>query len=120
MSRVVHPARSDLRALVMNCVPADRQDAVLDLLVPDSGRAGREMSLTGVPVNPRRVQCSILVIAATEDRFIPARIVEKIARRYRAPLETEPEHGHMIILEPGWEALADRIENWIRPYTMLP
>jgi pimeloyl-ACP methyl ester carboxylesterase len=113
LSRAVDPSREDLRALVMNCIPAERQDAVLDLLVPDSGRAGREMSLVGVPVDRSRVRCPLLVIAAADDRFIPAPIVAKIARRYGATLETIPNHGHMIILEPDWEALADRVIAWL-------
>lgn len=112
-SRVVHPGRDDLRALVMNCVPEDRKDALLDLMVPDSGRAGREMSVTGVPIDRKRVRCPILVIAAQDDRFIPARIVARIARRYDARLETLPHHGHMIILEPDWEQLAARVAEWI-------
>lgn len=113
LSRAVNPSREDLRQLVMNCVPADRQDAALDLIVPDSGRAGREMSLAGVPVDRTRVRCRLLVIAAREDRFIPASIVARIARRYGAPVETLPNHGHMIILEPDWERLADRILAWL-------
>lgn len=113
LSRAVDPSREDLRELVMNCVPSERQDAVLDLLVPDSGRAGREMSLVGVPVDRSRIRCPLLVIAAASDRFIPASIVAKIARRYDAALETIPDHGHMIILEPDWERLADRVIAWL-------
>jgi len=113
LSRVVRPGRDDLRDLVMNRVPDERKEALLDLLVPDSGRAGREMSVTGVPVDRGRVRCPMLVIAAADDQFIPARIVAKIARRYRAPLETMPRHGHMIIREPDWEQLALRVEAWV-------
>lgn len=113
LGRVVHPGRNDMRDLVMNCVPDARKDALIDLLVPDSGRAARDMSVIGVPVDRSRVRCPLLVIAAEDDQFIPARIVAKIARRYGAPLETVPRHGHMIILEPDWEQLAGRIDAWI-------
>jgi pimeloyl-ACP methyl ester carboxylesterase len=112
-SRLVHPAREDLRELVLNRVPAGRQESVLDLLGPDSGRAARDMSITGVPVDARRVRCPLLVIAAEDDRFIPRPIVERIARRYRAPLRTMNGHGHMVVLEPGWEELADSVLRWI-------
>jgi pimeloyl-ACP methyl ester carboxylesterase len=113
LSRVVHPGRDDLRELVMNCVPAERQDALLDLMVPDSGRAGREMSITGVAVDRDRVRCPLLVITADEDRFIPAVVVARIARRYDTVCESMPNHGHMIIVEPSWELLAARVEEWI-------
>jgi pimeloyl-ACP methyl ester carboxylesterase len=110
----VRPSREDIREIVMNRVPADEQDALLSAMLPDSGRAGREMSITGVPVDATRVRCPILVIAAEHDRFIPRRIVQRIARRYSAPLETVPGRGHMVIVEPGWEQLAARVERWIR------
>jgi pimeloyl-ACP methyl ester carboxylesterase len=108
-SKLVHPAREDLRELVANRVPPAMQDAFLDRLSADSGRAGREMSITGVPVDAARVRCPVLVVAAECDRFIPASIVRRIAARYHAPLEVFPGHGHMIVVEPGWQAVADRV-----------
>ena len=71
----------------MNRVPAEREEALARAMFPDSGRAGRDMSITGVPVDATRVRCPMLVVAAEDDRFIPARIVERVARRYGATLE---------------------------------
>jgi non-heme chloroperoxidase len=112
-SRVVTPNREDMRDFVLNCVPAAQQDAMLDAMVPDSGRAGRDMSITGVPVDSARIQCPMLVVAADEDRLIPKPIVEKIAARYGAPLQTMLGHGHLVIDEPGWELAADLIARWL-------
>jgi pimeloyl-ACP methyl ester carboxylesterase len=111
-SRVVDPRREDLREIVLNRVPAELQDAMLDLLIADSGRAARDMSITGVPVDAKRVRCPVLVITADEDRFIPKSVAEKIARRYHAPLQTMLGHGHMVINEPGWETTADSVARW--------
>jgi len=116
-SRVVHPGREDLRALVMNRVPREEQERLLDRMLPDSGRAGRDMSVVGVPVDASCVRCPLLVVAAEDDRFIPARIVARIARRYNATLVTAERHGHMVVLEPDWQSLADRVERWIRERT---
>jgi pimeloyl-ACP methyl ester carboxylesterase len=116
-SRVVYPAREDLRALVLNRVPPVEQDALLERLVPDSGRAGRDMSLTGVPVDASRVRCPLLVIGAEDDRFIPQSIVARIAKRYDVPLETVEHHAHMVIVEPDWQSIAGRVERWIRERT---
>jgi pimeloyl-ACP methyl ester carboxylesterase len=113
-SRPVVPSPKDLHVIVMNRVPPDEERQLLANMLPDSGRAGREMSITGVPVDASRVRCPMLVIAADDDRFIPRRIVERIARRYSAPLEVVPAHGHMVIVEPDWQRLAARIEAWIR------
>jgi pimeloyl-ACP methyl ester carboxylesterase len=112
-SRIVTPRREDLRQIVLNRVPAAQQEALLEQLIPDSGRAGRDLSITGVPVDARRVQCPMLVIAADDDRFIPKHIVERIAARYRATLLTMAGHGHMLIAEPGWEVVADVVVRWI-------
>ena len=111
-SRPVRPSREDVRALVMNRVPDDQQDEVIDRLVPDSGRAGRELSITGVPVDASRVRCPLLVVAGTDDKFIPAKTVERVARRYGVPLRLMPGHGHMIVLEPGWQELAGTVADW--------
>jgi pimeloyl-ACP methyl ester carboxylesterase len=113
-SRVVNPAREDLRELVLNRVPAAQQNIVLDALVPDSGRAARDMSIMGVPVDVKRATCPMLVIAAADDRFIPKAIIERIAKRYGAPLRVFEGRGHMIVIEPGWEEVADVVERWIR------
>lgn len=112
-SKPVVPNRDDLREIVLNRVPRDRQDAVLDQLVPDSGRAGREMSITGVPVDRGRVTCPLLVIGAQEDRFIPKSIAERVARRYQAPIRLLQGHAHMNVLEPGWEAVAEMVSQWV-------
>lgn len=112
-SKPVQPAREDLRELVLNCMPPDLQDPVLDTMVPDSGRAARDMSITGVPVDRRRVRCPLLVVASQHDRFIPPKIVARIAARYGAPLRMMEGHGHMVILEPRWQTLADLIARWL-------
>lgn len=111
------PNREDLRELTMNHVPPEEQEALLDMLGPDSGHAGFQMSIAGVPVDPRRVRCPLLVIAAGDDRFIPARIVHRIAARYRAQVQTIPDHGHMLIVEPEWTVLADVITRWLADTT---
>jgi pimeloyl-ACP methyl ester carboxylesterase len=111
--RVVRPKRDDLRELVLNCVPPRDQDAILDALVPDSGRAGRDMSVVGFPVDRTAVKVPLFAITADQDHFIPKPIVERIAARYGAPLQTFVGHGHMLVLEPGWEAVADAAARWL-------
>lgn len=113
-SRIVQPAREDLRELVLNHVPSELQDTVLDALVPDSGRAARDMSIMGVPVDVHRVTCPLLVILAGDDHFIPTTIGERIAKRYGAPTRVFDGRGHMLVIEPGWEDVADVADRWIR------
>lgn len=112
-SRVVAPDDDDLREIVLNRIPVAQQDSVLRELSPDSGRAARDMSITGVPVDARQVRCPLLIIVADEDRFIPKAIGARIARRYGAPLRTAMGHAHMLVIEPGWEVIAQDVATWI-------
>ena len=111
-SRLVRPTSRDLNALVLNRVPPDQRAAVLRELVPDSGRAGRDMSIAGVPIDARRVRCPVFVVGADDDHFIPPPVVRRIASRYGAPIQTMIGRGHMLVLEPGWKAVADVVERW--------
>ena len=115
-NRVIYPNLEDLRELALNCAPPELQHLALAAMVPDSGRAGRQISLTGVPVNAAKVRCPMMVVAAERDQFVPASVVAKIAKRYRVPLKTVRNHGHMVVMEPGWELLADEIAAWIGTY----
>jgi len=115
-SRLVKPGEGDLRQLVLNRLAPAEQDALIASLVPDSGRAGRDMSITGVSVDARRVTCPVLVVTGDEDRFIPHRISERVARRYGAPVRLFQGHGHMLIIERGWQAVAQAIADWLPEY----
>lgn len=112
-SRVVVPGRSDIRALVLNRVPEGEREVLLDLLVPDSGRAARQMSVVGVPVDRAKVRVPMLVIAGDEDLFIPMSRAVRVAKRYGAPLRVAPGRGHMLIIEPGYEEICAWIGQWV-------
>lgn len=118
-SRLVHPTAAALRALVLNHLSPSEQNAVLRRLQPDSGRAAREMALRGVAVDARRVRCPVLVVAADDDQFIPPRVGRRVAARYHAALDLRAGHGHMLPIEPGWDALATDVFRWIESHTTL-
>jgi non-heme chloroperoxidase len=111
-SRPVRARFEEARRLMFNQIPAPRHRALYERLVPDSGRAGREIVLGQVAVDERRITCPMLVIAAEDDQFIPQRVVARIARKYSAPLHLARSHGHFVPLEPGWEGVARDIARW--------
>jgi pimeloyl-ACP methyl ester carboxylesterase len=113
LSRPVIPRRSDLSKLALNCVPAAEREELFATMIPDSGRAGREMSMTGVTVDPAKVRAPMLVIGGDHDRFIPLSRVARTAARYGARLRVAPGRGHMLVREPGWEELAAWVDEWI-------
>lgn len=115
-SRRVEPRWSDMRALVLNRVPESEQQATFARFVSDSGRAGREMSIRGVRVDAERIRatgCKVLVVTSDDDRFIPQRVAQRIAKRYLAPVYVARGHGHMMLSEPGWREPAEFIAGWL-------
>ena len=41
------------------------------------------------------------------------RPVRETARAYRSQAEFFPNMGHNMMLEPGWQAVAERIDGWL-------
>lgn len=111
-SRAVVARWEDFRPIVLNGVPDAEQRALFDRLVPDSGRAAREMLFGAVAVNEKQVRGPMLVIGGTEDRFITLRAIRRVAKKYGARFIAAPGRGHMLPVEPGWEQLAAEIGAW--------
>jgi pimeloyl-ACP methyl ester carboxylesterase len=115
-SKRVEPRWKDMRALVLNRLPESEQKESFARFVADSGRAGREMSTGRVRVDAERVRengCKVLIVTSDDDRFIPQRIAQRIAHRYRAPLYIARGHGHLMLREPGWRLPAEFIAGWL-------
>jgi pimeloyl-ACP methyl ester carboxylesterase len=113
LSKVVRAHAGLLTSIAFNCVPPEQRRELLAQIVPDSGLAAREMSLTGVSVDAGKLRLPMLVIGGDQDRFIPLSVVTKVAARYGAPLRVAPGRGHMLLLEPGWEEIAGWIDQWL-------
>ena len=113
LSRAFKPSDAHLDALVLNRVPVRERAAIRDRLVPDSGRAAREIALGMVAVPTAAVRAPILVVSGDDDRFVPLGVARRIAHRYSAPLHVATGHGHFLFSEPGWEAQVDGMLDWI-------
>ena len=119
-SRRVVPSWRDMRDLVLNRVPEAEQRTMFERFVPESGRAGREMSLGAVRVDADRIRehgCPVLVVTSDEDRFIPPRIAQRVAARYHAPVFMARGHGHLMLQEPGWKETASFVAGWLERET---
>ncbi len=103
----------DASRMLLNRVPDADRRRLYDTLVPDSGIVGREVEVTGVPVDASRVRCPVLCLVGTEDNITPARSVRGIARKYGADFLEYPNHGHWLPEEPGWEVVAAGMLQWL-------
>lgn len=62
---------------------------------------------------PRLIKSPLLVIGAANDRIVSQNSILKTARAYRADVKIFPEMAHDLMLEEGWEAVAEFICSWL-------
>ena len=104
--------RADAEALTMNRMTPEQRDWAFPHFGPESGRAARELGV-GVSVNAADVRCPTLVIGAEHDRITPATLQRRIARRYGSEYQEAPGHGHLLMLEDGWEGPFKEMMAWV-------
>lgn len=81
-------------------------------LQEDSMRVGLDCLILSLP-RPRRVTAPLLVLGAEDDGAHTRREVLATARAYGTEAEFFPDMGHDMMLEPGWDAVAQRIHTWL-------
>jgi non-heme chloroperoxidase len=99
----------------------EEQRALYNKFGYESGRAGCEIGFwlfdakRASRVDESNVTCPVLVIAGAEDRMLPASVVRKVARKYKA-VSTYKEftnHAHWVLGETGWEVITEYISVWL-------
>jgi pimeloyl-ACP methyl ester carboxylesterase len=81
-------------------------------LQEDSSRIGIDCLLLRLP-RPERVTAPMLVLGADEDGAHTRKEILATARAYGTEAEFFPDMGHNMMLEPGWAAVAERIDGWL-------
>jgi pimeloyl-ACP methyl ester carboxylesterase len=81
-------------------------------LQEDSSRIGIDCLVLSLP-RPKRVTTPLLVLGAYDDGAHTRKEVRATARAYRTEAEFFPNMGHNMMLEPGWDAVAQRIDTWL-------
>lgn len=81
-------------------------------LQEDSARVGLDCLVLNLP-RPERVATPLLVLGAELDGAHTRKEILATARAYRTQAEFFPAMGHNMMLEPGWEAVAQRIHTWL-------
>jgi pimeloyl-ACP methyl ester carboxylesterase len=113
LSRELMLRKADLDALTLNGVPEPARSALRGRLIPDSGRATLDAAL-GVHAAPAgSIDVPLLFVSGDHDRFIPLSVTTRVAKRFGAPLHVARGHAHFLLGEPGWEAHADVILDWM-------
>jgi pimeloyl-ACP methyl ester carboxylesterase len=81
---------------------------------PESTRAMLDMYGGDLPDPGLRADCPIFVTGAAEDVLIPSAFVRATARSYDAPHHVFDDLGHLMMLDAGWEAVAEHLHEWLR------
>lgn len=80
-------------------------------LEPESTRAARE-TVNRLP-DAGLMTAPMLVLGARDDGSRIDGDASAVAQLYHTDVEIFPEMGHVMMLEPGWEAVAERIDGWL-------
>ncbi|MBR0566461.1 alpha/beta fold hydrolase [Azoarcus sp. L1K30] len=80
---------------------------------PESHRAIWDMTLFNLPQPGRMRDVPMLVLGASHDQLIPPDQVMMTAATYGLKAEIFDDLGHGMMLEHGWEGVAERIAVWL-------
>lgn len=79
----------------------------------ESMRAFFDMMFLNLP-RPRNVDTRMLVLGAADDHLIAPDEVRATANAYNTEAEFIPNIGHDMMLDTGWQNVADRMLGWLK------
>lgn len=109
---VIHDPRWARQTYFTSHTPAADVDRWTAQFSPESVRAELDWVMSSRPYL-NRVDDPVLVLGAEEDACCTAHTVRATARAYHTKAEFFPGMGHDMMLEPGWEKVAERIDTWL-------
>lgn len=112
--KALKPGRKVLLKSVLNRMDPAGQAKYLPLFVPESGAVGVEVLKGEVAGDVSHADIPKLVISGDQDKTSVIEMQREIAEQQRADLIELPGHGHMFMIEPGWEDCAERLYKWLR------
>lgn len=108
------PGYRVLRDAVLNRVEPGRREALARRFVPESAAVGVEILRGSVQADLSRQGFPKLALGGTDDQTSPLEMVREIAAAQKADCIALEGHAHLPMLEPGADAVADRILGWLR------
>jgi pimeloyl-ACP methyl ester carboxylesterase len=100
-------------ALFSGPIAAERLSRYYMLMQPESPRVIWDMTFFDLP-QPWRIRVPpLLVLGAERDVMVPPQQVESCARTYGTQAEIFAGMGHAMMLDAGWQKVADRIIGWL-------
>jgi len=117
LNRLLGGGRVDVESLrrALFHQPVDKADLrrYLRASQPESHRAIWDMSLFNLPRVHLVGRIPLLVVGAAHDELIPPGQVELTARSYGVAAHIVPDIGHGMMLERGWQNVAEMVRKWL-------
>ncbi len=104
------------RHLFFNNMSAQAGLDLYNKTVYESGKVMFELLTHQQPaIDPNNIKGKVLAIAGSEDRGCTPKIVKKIALKYgdKSTYKEFSKRGHEIVIEEGWEEVAEYISQWL-------
>jgi pimeloyl-ACP methyl ester carboxylesterase len=116
------PRRREADRGLFNLVPPERRAGLAEALVAESGRALMEIGFAAFDrgraarIDYDRIRCPVLIVVGGQDRIVRPASCRRLLARLGAGADylELADHAHWLMGEPGWEAVADACEEWIR------
>jgi pimeloyl-ACP methyl ester carboxylesterase len=93
-------------------MPEDKLQGYFDQIQDEAYRAFLDMMALNL-ARPQRVKTPLLVLGGARDTVFHPYEVEATARAYHTQAVIFPDLAHDMMLEAGWQAVADRIIAWL-------
>jgi pimeloyl-ACP methyl ester carboxylesterase len=111
--RAIRIDEETLRSIALHDLPATEQHELVPTFSAESGRAFRAMVLGLARIDGRQFQGPVLCLSGSEDRIIPHRISNMIARYYSCCHETFAKRGHWLIASSAQDDVVTAIIRWL-------
>lgn len=115
----IEPDRALMRRLTLDRLSREEARPIAARARPESARAVREVlnwwldPFMTTSIGPGPLQTPALVVTGDADRIHPIRTVRRTAERIGAEFVCMPGMSHWLTGEPGWEAVADLVLQWL-------
>jgi len=103
-------------ASVLNRIEPGRRRTLFRQLAPESSTAGMELVSGAMVANLAAATYPKLTVAGEDDRLTVIAMERELAAFQNTEFMPLPGHGHLFMLEPGWEACARRIVQWLHDH----
>lgn len=94
-------------------LPDARAWDYLSRMQPESQRALVDLSLLHLAPHPPVGSVDTLVLGGALDALFPPPVVQSTARSFGTDAVLLPDLSHLLMLEPRWKDVAERIRSWL-------